>query len=82
MFKRNKIMTNNIMLVQLAIGLFFWVAGSAFICYRLAKYTKTSRMTSAQTGAILSLIPPFNLIYIAFLIYKRSKRSDANDTSL
>jgi drug/metabolite transporter (DMT)-like permease len=78
MFKRNKIMTDNVMLVQLAIVIFVWVAGSAFICYRLAKYTKTSRMTSAQAGAILSLVPPLNLVYIAYLVYKRSTRNNAS----
>lgn len=70
--------TNIMMLSQLAVVVFLWVAGTAFVCAHLAQYTKMSRMTSAQFGTILSLVPPLNILYIAFLMYKRSKRNDAS----
>jgi len=66
---------NLIMLSQLAVILTIWVAGTAVICYHLARKTRISCSTSAQIGTILSIIPPLNILYITFLIYKRSSEN-------
>lgn len=66
-------MTYNLtLLIQLGAVLFVWMTGSAYFCAYLVKDTSRSRMGSAQVGALLSLIPPLNLLYIAFLVYRRS----------
>ena len=69
-------MTMNLtMLSLLAVVLTIWIAGTAYICYRLTRNTGKSSMISAQIGTMLSLIPPLNILYIAFLVYKRSSNN-------
>jgi len=73
--------TNLTMLLQLAVVMTIWVAGTAFICYRLAKKTGISSSTSAQIGTILSLVPPLNILYISFLMYKSYAKNTVNPDS-
>ncbi len=73
--------TNLTMLLQLAVVMTIWVAGTAFICYRLAKKIGISSSTSAQIGTILSLVPPLNILYISFLMYKRVGEKAARSNS-
>ena len=64
-------------LLLLGTVFLIWMAGTAYFCAYLAKETSLSRMGCAQFGALLSLIPPLNILYIAFLIYKRSTSKNA-----
>ena len=68
-------------LLLLGTVFLIWMAGTAYFCAHLAKDTSLSRMGCAQFGALLSLIPPLNILYIAFLIYRRStSKNAAKDT--
>ena len=64
-------------LLLLGTVFLIWMAGTAYFCAYLAKETSLSRMGCAQFGALLSLIPPLNILYIAFLIYRRSTSKNA-----
>jgi hypothetical protein len=48
-----------------------WIGGSAYICYRLGMTTSLGKKKSAQIGAVLSLVPPVLIIYVALLLYLR-----------
>ena len=65
------------LLVQLGAVLLVWMTGTAYSCAYLAKGTSQSRMGCAQVGALLSLIPPLNLLYLALLVYRRSTNKKA-----
>lgn len=50
--------------------IFLMVPLFGFVCYKLGKKKTTSPKAAGFTGALLSLFPPFNLVFVAVLVLK------------